>query len=419
MAGATRSILSKSGALRFFPSPHSSPQDSMAASADSTGRIPELDGLRGLAILSVLFWHYGSYYEPAPGSIGASLTPLLRLGWSGVDLFFVLSGFLIGGILIANRTASNYWRVFYLRRACRIFPLYFAVLAAFALATVMIGPQPSNWLLKQEPPFWNYLLFLQNFGMAWYNSFGSDFLGPTWSLAVEEQFYLVLPFVVLLMRPVALPWVLGGLICLAPMLRSHWLTGDHFLSSYVLMPFRADALLLGVLCAWAVRQPDIARLLERKRSLLFAAFWLLLAGSVALAAQYQFFFHPMMMLVGFTWLALLYATALLLAVSNQESPLKRVLRLPVLRKLGDIAFGVYLLHVPIAGLLHLWIYDAVPKIETPAQFGVTLAAFVLTIIVARASFVFFEKPIIRFGHRFKFSHKQDLPAMAASPQQVT
>lgn len=221
MVEETRSILSKPGALRFFPSRH--PPDSSAVT-DRAMRIPELDGLRGLAILSVLFWHYGHYYEPAPGSIGAWLPPLLRLAWSGVDLFFVLSGFLIGGILIAHRKATNYWRVFYVRRACRIFPLYFAVLAAFVLATATIGPQPSNWLLKQEPPFWTYPVFLQNFGMAYYNSFGSDFLGPTWSLAVEEQFYLVLPFVVLLVRPGALPWVLGGLICLAPMLRMHWLT---------------------------------------------------------------------------------------------------------------------------------------------------------------------------------------------------
>lgn len=410
MVEETRSILSRSGALRFFPSRHSAPRSSaIAATTDRAGRIPELDGLRGLAILSVLFWHYGHYYAPAPGSIGAWLPPLLRLAWSGVDLFFVLSGFLIGGILIANRKARNYWRVFYVRRACRIFPLYFVVLAAFVLATATITPQPSNWLLKQEPPFWNYPLFLQNFGMAYYNSFGSDFLGPTWSLAVEEQFYLVLPFVVLLVRPVALPWVLGGLICLAPMLRLHWLTADHFLSSYVLMPCRADALLLGVLCAWAVQQPDVARWLESRRSLLFAAFGTLLAGSVALAAQYQLFYHPMMMLIGFTWLALMYATALLLAVSSKETPLKRILRVPVLRKLGDIAFGVYLLHVPIVDLLHLWIYDAVPKIETPAQFGVTLAAFALTIFVAQASFVVFEKPIIGFGHRFKFSRKPDDP----------
>ena len=194
MVEETRSIL-PAGALRFFPSRHSPPPSSaIAAATDRVGRIPELDGLRGLAILSVLFWHYGHYYAPAPGSIGAWLPPLLRLAWSGVDLFFVLSGFLIGGILIANRKASNYWRVFYVRRACRIFPLYFVVLAAFVLATATITPQPSNWLLKQEPPFWNYPLFLQNLAWLARSSFGSDFLGPTWSLAVEEQFYLVLPF---------------------------------------------------------------------------------------------------------------------------------------------------------------------------------------------------------------------------------
>jgi peptidoglycan/LPS O-acetylase OafA/YrhL len=96
-------------------------------------RLPELDGVRGIAILMVLVWHYAVYeFQPEPGSIGAYALACLRLSWSGVDLFFVLSGFLIGGILIDNQQSNNYFKVFYVRRVCRIFPLYF-FLASFIL----------------------------------------------------------------------------------------------------------------------------------------------------------------------------------------------------------------------------------------------------------------------------------------------
>ena len=94
-------------------------------------RVPALDGLRGLAILSVLIWHYSNFYEPAAGSFSASVLSLFKTTWSGVDLFFVLSGFLIGGILIDNRTAANLWETFYIRRALRILPLYFLVFFSF------------------------------------------------------------------------------------------------------------------------------------------------------------------------------------------------------------------------------------------------------------------------------------------------
>lgn len=97
-----------------------------AAGADGKmKRVPALDGLRGLAILSVLIWHYSHFYEPPAGSFGAFALSFFKTTWSGVDLFFVLSGFLIGGILIDNRTAGNLWKVFYIRRTLRIFPLYF------------------------------------------------------------------------------------------------------------------------------------------------------------------------------------------------------------------------------------------------------------------------------------------------------
>ena len=121
--------------------------------------------------------------------------------WSGVDLFFVLSGFLITGILRDQRSSSRYWRTFYLRRACRVLPLYAILLGGFALAIAFGASNvPGLWWLFYTPmPLWSYATFTQNFFMAVAGGTGANWMGVSWSLAVEEQFYLVLPLVVYLL----------------------------------------------------------------------------------------------------------------------------------------------------------------------------------------------------------------------------
>jgi peptidoglycan/LPS O-acetylase OafA/YrhL len=139
--------------------------------------IQELFGqtLRGLAILLVLLWHYSEFIPTEGNTVLSKIVPLFKLTWSGVDLFFVLSGFLIGGILLDNRESGNYWSIFYLRRACRIFPLYFLMLAIFVLiSNLASGALP--WTLAGHIPNWSYSLFVQNFSMADISSFGANFL---------------------------------------------------------------------------------------------------------------------------------------------------------------------------------------------------------------------------------------------------
>src|SRR5438445_3828919 len=140
-----------------------------AAPLNLSGRIPELDGLRGLAIGSVLIWHY--FMVP---TITAPATPLSyalvlgRLTWTGVDLFFVLSGFLIGGILLDARKASNYFQVFYTRRFFRIVPIYAAILLLFpALLAVAQRMHHGDFTGLQEPlPWYSFWTFTQNFWMV-------------------------------------------------------------------------------------------------------------------------------------------------------------------------------------------------------------------------------------------------------------
>src|ERR1700745_1096518 len=153
--------------------------------AASHFRIEELDGLRGLAAASVLLGHYlGEVPHRIPG---------FALAWVGVDLFFVISGFLIGTIIFKNRDSTNFFGVFYLRRAGRILPIYILTVCVTLFA---IDALPNtSWNQPALNPLY-YATFTQNLGMVITGQTGSTWLLPTWTLAVEEQFYLLSPVVI-------------------------------------------------------------------------------------------------------------------------------------------------------------------------------------------------------------------------------
>ena len=146
----------------------------------------------------------------------------LRLSWTGVDLFFVLSGFLIGGILLDSRASTNYYSVFYKRRFFRIIPIYLvALLVVPVLVSLGQGPEASRLRMAhlEGAPWYAYLTFTQNFWMAHAGTLGCNGLAMTWSLAVEEQFYLTVP---LYIRALSRRWLTRFLvigICSAPLLR--------------------------------------------------------------------------------------------------------------------------------------------------------------------------------------------------------
>lgn len=347
-------------------------------------RVLELDGIRGVAIAMVLVFHY--FVQPTqflPGSVLSYLKAACRLTWSGVDLFFVLSGFLIGGILLDSRDHPDYFRNFYTRRFFRIVPIYGAMLV---LTHPLMG-----WLgVHQVGRWWVYPLFLQNFSMAAANDFG--LWGMTWSLAVEEQFYLTLPAIVRYVRGV-LPWVIGAGIVAAPVIRVVlfyvWPTKVFYA---ILMPCRADTLLLGVVAAMWMRSASAAEWLRHQKNYLWAAGGVLLIGAGVITLHARWMLGIEMASFGYTWLALLYTAVLLLAVTQPQSWLGAVLRFGPLRFLGRIAYGVYLLHplflVVLKTGIHTWPYAALAAL-----------AFIATLVLSVLSWRYFEKPLIDFGHR--------------------
>ena len=219
-------------------------------------RIPELDGLRGTAILIVVIFHYVIESPTHAGPISSYLQRLVvPLGGAGVDLFFVLSGFLIGGILIEARTSPSYFKTFYARRFFRIIPLYYGwtllYIALVALAARQIEAHTNfGAKIALDATVYAHFLFLQNLrflklpalmGLAW------EWFGPTWSLAVEEQFYLVSPVVVRLLSTRRLYRFLSAVVIAGPLLRLALLKTAVVGSATVFTstPCRADTFAVG------------------------------------------------------------------------------------------------------------------------------------------------------------------------------
>jgi peptidoglycan/LPS O-acetylase OafA/YrhL len=376
-----------------------------AANSALNGRIPELDGLRGAAIGMILVHHYILIpFQPPLATPLAYLLAFGRLSWSGVDLFFVLSGFLIGGILLDARDSANYFRVFYTRRFFRIVPIYAVCLAvAFSLGSLanLSFPGRFAWMSKDQLPWLPQLLFLQNFWMAQSTNWGAFTLAVTWSLAIEEQFYLTLPALVRVLSPRRLLVALGAGILAAPALRIvlFVLRPEHWLSWHVLMPCRADALLLGVLGAVAMRNPACRDWLSRNRRFSSAFLFILLLGMALLTWRASDYRHLPMLSVGYTWMALFYLSTLLYALTYHECWIARCMRWRWLGRLGAIAYGVYLFHEIILGTFFSLLWSRPPQLTSFPEFCVTLLALAVTLLLCRLSWAYFEKPFVQMGHR--------------------
>ena len=348
-------------------------------------RIPELDGLRGTAVLCVIFGHYASYIVPK--------VEFLEFASLGVDVFFVLSGFLIGGIILDQHKQDGFVASFYGRRAARILPVYFAVIAlAFAAQALTAG---APWMDRLLPP-WIYLAFLSNFALAQLGRTGL-LLNPTWSLAVEEQFYLMMPVIVMLTPRRSLPWLLGALCLVAIGLRAVF--AADLAATEVLLPCRMDALLIGVGAAYAQRHLDLS---GRATTLLAMALGPVLAYLLLIALLHDGaapFTH--------TAYALATACVLLAAVNGLSSG--GGLGAPWLRFFGEISYGLYLIHEPVRILLTGAVLGTTIFVPNLLRIPVNLLALGIAVGLATLSWRFFERPILQWAAR-----RRALPA--AVPQ---
>jgi len=305
------------------------------------GTMHGLDGLRGLAIGGVLAAHFLNAW-PGQTTVDRAVIGALGLGWAGVDLFFVLSGLLITGILVDTLGAEGWWSSFLARRALRIFPLYWLALALFGLlgpAAGLIDP----WTFGRWG--WWYWAYLGNWAFPFQQVIPP--LSHFWSLGVEEQFYLAWPAVVLWARGRRLGQVALALFLLGPALRAvivyatDWPPG----SAYRVTPGRVDQLALGALLAVLLRSPRGRAFLRRAWGPAAAAGPL---GFVALGlAQDAFDMHrPALEIWSHTLLGLAFGGLVAGTVCTEATaaPLQRLLEARPLQALGRYSYGIYVIH---------------------------------------------------------------------------
>ncbi len=354
-------------------------------------KIPQLDAVRGIAILVVMV-HNLNGFTSRPFSY------ITTYGWMGVDLFFVLSGFLITGILLDTKPTESYFKNFYARRCLRIWPLYYSVLLLMFVIVPLARPQEAGLIFQKSYPWWSFLFFFQNFLVA-EPTYGVGPLGVTWSLAVEELFYLVWPLFVRFLSTRRLQILAWTILLFSPVLRlffswHHWLIYSN--------PFcRVDGMMAGALLALLVRKPQFAP----ARLLKFAWILLPVAGALAIATD----------MYGAQWITfsmdVIASTALMyLALFSPNAWIQAFFTNRFLMFTGTISYGLYFIHK----LPHDFVkaVNVVATHPTIAFWGVVAGSYLLAI----ASWHLLEMPFLKLKRFFESAPPTSVDSAIRAPK---
>ncbi|HEX6333631.1 MAG TPA: acyltransferase [Flavisolibacter sp.] len=354
---------------------------------------PALDGLRGIAILLVVFYHNFGFIN------------YFFFGWLGVDLFFVLSGFLITEILLHTREKPGYLRNFYMRRVLRIAPLYYLALLLFLVILPRIPANTIDFSFYRQHQAW-FWTYLQNWLLiSRESSANTTALHHFWSLAVEEQYYLFWPLLVLLIRkPQVLITSIALLLITVIGIRIFmWLNQVREFNYFGFYTFtRIDGLCIGSMLAVILYSyPKFLRSYSTLIILGLAAFNFLFFF-INRANQFTF---PYFAMVGYTTFAVIFAMLVYEATNEENRLLQRLLQSGILKFLGKYSYGIYIWHWPVYLLLHRpvrsWLAGVV---TTSKQTGNVIAAIGVTavaVLISVASFHLFEKYFINLKKNYQ------------------
>lgn len=365
---------------------------------------PALNGLRALAVLGVLIAHsvmIAAMGAPAETPYQSLFLDIMGIGWAGVDLFFVLSGFLITGILLDTSEKKNCLRKFYIRRTLRIFPLYYFVLFLYFSITYLLG-HIDNFGTSEIM----YLLYAGNWD-EWAGLPRPVALRHLWSLAVEEQFYLIWPAIFLISNKYNMAKHVCIFTILATVLfRIAFVWFDYHDYIYHITITRGDSLLIGALLAIIIKEKGLHYFNIRK------SLYVLTIGCIAIATLFCINGNfagktPLILMFGIPSLFLVFVPVILLTFLLPRNHIfQRVLSSPALIFMGKISYGMYVYHWFVIILIHSLNLVPFEDYSFWSRHALFLAyATPVTIILSWLSYEYIERPIL--GYKDKWASYDD------------
>jgi peptidoglycan/LPS O-acetylase OafA/YrhL len=354
---------------------------------------PGLDGLRGISCLIVVLTHNFGFSH------------FFEYGWLGVDLFFVISGFLITTILLDTLGSENYLKSFYIRRVLRIFPLYYLILVIFIFILPHINSFKENLQYFVQNQWW-FWLYGQNWLLIFNFPKGAEHLNHFWSLAVEEQFYLVWPFIILWLKTPRrlIVFILLALVGLFLVRSFLWyLKIDNFNYTLFYRFTRVDGICIGALCAliYKVRKNLISENIAVAACTLAALNFLFYFLN-----KFNHFNYPYLAYVGYTTFSALLGLLLNEVIQNKSKWFQFIFTFPLLRFVGKISYGLYAIHWPVFLMTHDKFFNLFQnKIglkESFSTYSASICATALGFILSILSYYYFEKKFLSLKKRFRY-----------------
>lgn len=378
-------------------------------------RFTELDGLRGLSALMVVAYHYLS--GPAVYSATAfRMREIIYVSPLTVDMFFILSGFLVGGILLNTRNSPNYYKTFYLRRLYRVIPIYYLWIAVFVGIAICVPALRASLLPRNFNAVGfvaGFLFFVQNFpGFPVWNTM-AHWLSTSWTLAIEEHFYLLTPICLHRLDRRKMLGGLAAIIALSPVARTiawqiaSWRDPQDMNGGVmgVWSPFRADGLAAGILLAILWQTPQAKAWICRQAKWIFACLMLsapLCVGIEYLAIKHVRYAESFAVGFGRTLVLVSCMSLILLALIYQGKENVSFMRWWVCRELGKISYCMYLIHWGILWLVLTTVFHVLPGTSARTDLLAALIAFPVTIGLSELSWRYFEGPLQKWSHRFTY-----------------